>query len=182
MRSFLGATLLLLGACRPEPVGPGDTAGGSDSGTDSGTDSDSATDSGTDSDSGTDTGSELAAELEAARAAWEACGYDSYDFVLEWRLFAGPEMTGPARIAVVDGVVVEATYTADGSPVEPSFDTRTVPELLDLVGEALARPADVVTVSWDPACGFPTDAYFDYELDSDDEELGFWLTGLSPTG
>ena len=130
-------------------------------------------------DTGGDTGTGLANELAAARAAWEGCGLASYSFVLQYLCFCPEEMAGPARITVVDGVVDSATYVSTGEAVNASFTVRDVPALFDLIDEAIARPADQITVTWDATCGYPTQAYLDYELEADDEELGFSVAELA---
>lgn len=178
MAPMLPALLLL--ACvveGPSDSGPSghDTADTGGDTADTGEDTADTADSG---DTGEDTGTGLANELAVARAAWESCGLDSYSFVLQYLCFCPEEMAGPARITVVDGVVDQATYVSSGEPVGASFTVRDVPALFDLIDEGIRRPADQITVTWDEACGYPTQAYLDYELDADDEELGFSVTEL----
>ena len=142
------------------------------------TSGDTSADTGDTADTGTDTADVLAAELVDARADWDACGLESYTFVLQYQCFCPAEMTGPATITVEAGAVVSATYVGNGEPVDESFTIRDVPALFGLVGDAIGRPADQITVTWDATCGYPTAAYFDYEIDADDEELGFTVTAL----
>ncbi|GDX82380.1 hypothetical protein LBMAG42_41910 [Deltaproteobacteria bacterium] len=163
---------------------PADTGSpGHDSGTDtadtaSGSDTAETGDTADTGDTGDTAGTGLANELATARAAWEGCGYASYSFVLQYLCFCPEEMAGPARITVIDGVIDGATYVTSGEPVDASFAARDVPALFALIDEAITRPADQITVTWDESCGYPTQSYLDYELDADDEELGFSVAEL----
>ena len=175
------ATLLLFSCVVDAPSDsgtPGHDSGADTADTGQGVDTAETGDTADTADTGDTGDTGLANELATARAAWEGCGYASYSFVLQYLCFCPEEMAGPARIAVIDGVIDGATYVSTGEPVDANFAVRDVPALFELIDEAIRRPADQITVTWDETCGYPTQAYLDYELDADDEELGFSVTDL----
>jgi hypothetical protein len=148
-------SLALITGCTPKP----------DTGTDTSADTDTDTD--------TDTGNVALAEaLAAGLATWASVGPTDYHFVLQWQCFCDTQMTGPALIEVVGGVVVSSTYTFDGTPTTGDFTVAAVPDLFDLVERAL-EDADVVTASFDPTLGYPTTAWIDGYAQAVDDELGF---------
>lgn len=153
--------LLFLAACLPPS--PDDTG-------------DTSADTSADTSDTSDTGAPD--ELAANRALWEANGPAAYTYVLQWQCFCPEEYTGPARISVEGGAVVASTYVSTGEPTSV-FDARTIDGLFDFLAAAYARGADQVTVTYDEALGHPTQAYADYDLGADDEEMGFVVTELT---
>lgn len=166
--------LLTLVACTP-PVE--DTADIADTGGDTG-DTGDTDDTAETGDTG-DTGAALQAELDTRRGAWEADGLADYTYVLGWLCFCDTGTTGPATVVVSGGAVVSSTYVETGAPTTAAFDARTIDGLFDFLQESLDAEADAITVTWDPTYGFPAQAYVDYMLDADDDELGLQATDLT---
>ena len=126
--------------------------------------------------------SELGRERErlaSARARWASADVQSYELTVGRSCFCGD--VGPITVTVEDGQVVSRVYTESGQPVpaERFTDLDTVEDLFEFVEAALDEdPADV-NVRYDERHGFPTTAFFDFEVNVADEENGFVVHGVS---
>ena len=110
--------------------------------------------------------------LDAARALWNLKSGPAYSYkvnracecVLGGRLM---------MVTVVNGSVSAAEYVDSGSLVEPSLlaYVLTVPDLFDLIQDALDRKASYLAVSYDPLYGFPTRIEIDYSANVVDDEV-----------
>jgi len=116
--------------------------------------------------------------LLQARARWEALGSDSYTFELVRGCFC--VVAGRVTVSVQHGVVVGAEYLDSRSAVEPVLLTYlpTVPDLFDLIADALDRGAASLLVSYDSSYGFPTRIEVDYSATAADDELSFTASDL----
>ena len=110
--------------------------------------------------------------LAAARARWTAQSGPSYSYkvnrscecVLGGRLMA---------VTVRNGAVTSAEYLDSSSPVEAALLTYvlTVPDLFDLIQDALDRKAAYLAVTYDPMYGYPTRIEVDYSANAVDDEV-----------
>ncbi len=110
--------------------------------------------------------------LAAARARWNTQSGPTYSYkvnrscecVLGGRLMA---------VTVVKGSVTAAEYLDSGSAVELALLTYvlTVPDLFDLIQDALDRKAAYLAVSYDPIYGYPTRIEIDYSANAVDDEV-----------
>ena len=116
-------------------------------------------------------------ELERAEARWERFGPESYVYEVRRLCYCGVESIGPVRVLVGSNAVVR-TYVESGAPVpedaQPLFPT--VQGLFALLRAAFAEAAAEVDVSYDPALGYPTELWIDYDERVADEELGMTVT------
>ena len=109
--------------------------------------------------------------LEQNLARWRAQGYDSYRFEYRHRCFCPPEVTDPVMIVVRGGAKVSVTDVATGLAVPPERLDQylTVEQLFALARQALAEAASV-SVSYDPALGYPTLLEIDWRREIADDE------------
>lgn len=118
-------------------------------------------------------------QLDAARARWRAQGSESYTVEINRGCFCvlgGRRMT----VTVVNGAVVEADYLDSGGPVESALLTYipTIPDLFDLIQDALTRQPASFLAMYDPTYGYPTRIEIDYSASAADDELAITATGL----
>lgn len=118
---------------------------------------------------------EAQAELDRHRALWEANRAEDYSFVLAPICFCRQDLLDPVTIRVVDGIVESVTYVESGEAPEHDGFGRyvTIDGLFDTIQEAIDREASQVTVSYDTAIGYPTNARLDYDARMADEEYMF---------
>ena len=117
--------------------------------------------------------------LAEARARWQAQHQDSYSFELNRNCFCvlgGRRMT----VSVRAGAVVGAVYLDASGPVEPALLSYipTVPDLFDLIQDALDRHAASFLAEYDPGLGYPTRIEIDYSATTADDEIAFSLRNL----
>jgi len=119
--------------------------------------------------------------LEANRAAWEAQGIDSYEFVLRRLCFCAGG-TNPALVRVRNGERLSVTDTATGEPIDEQLVEYylTVPELFDFIADAIDRKAHRIDVTYDRTFGFPSSISIDYLENAIDEEMAFEAKNLQP--
>jgi hypothetical protein len=118
-------------------------------------------------------------QLDAARARWQAQGNDSYTVEINRGCFCvlgGRRMT----VTVKNGAVVGADYLDSGAPVETALLTYipTIPDLFDLIQDALNRkPASFLAI-YDPTYGYPTRIEIDFSASVADDELAITAIDL----
>lgn len=115
--------------------------------------------------------------LAEARARWEARGPADYAMTQSRSCFCPRDVTGPFEVAVRDGAITSVTF--DGASV-PTDRAQSVDALFDLIADAYARDAAEVRVRYDPALGYPTEIWIDYDRQMADEETGYTVSALSP--
>ena len=118
------------------------------------------------------------AELAAARERWQSS--QSGDYVFGYQKFCECNRDQPPEtvVTVADGRIVSIFHRHEdtGTEVparEGSLDLYwTIDELFDKLAAALAREA-VVRVEYEPARGYPTSLFIDYEaaLTGDETDL-----------
>ena len=118
--------------------------------------------------------------LADARARWQAQGSDSYTFELNRGCFCvlgGRQV----QVTVKAGAVTWAEYRDSGLAVEQTLLTYlpTVPDLFDLIQDALDRKAASFWVEYDPTYGYPTLIQIDYSATAADDEISYSVRGLT---
>jgi hypothetical protein len=130
---------------------------------------------------------ELREDLDDARAPWPQAGITHYSYVHDQTCGCDER---PTRIEVEAGRVVGAEFVNSSEPV-PGASLASLPTIDDLFGavdSALEQEADSIDVTYDPARGFPTEVYIDYDRPTADEEFILRVTELTelypggPTG
>ena len=120
-----------------------------------------------------------ATDLDSARQRWTQLGLTSYSYTMTQGCFCLPE--GPLLITVQGGMVVSAIDTGalGGQPVSAQrlAQLLTIDGFLDLVGRA-QRDAASVTVSFDPAQGFPVTLYIDWIAQVADDEVSYRISAV----
>jgi hypothetical protein len=121
--------------------------------------------------------------LAAARARWSQSGGDSYSYVVNRSCFCvlgGRTVT----VTVRNGVVSAAEYAETGGPVESTFLTyvATVPDLFDLIQDALAKDPAYFAATYDPVFGYPTRIEIDPSANVADDEVALSARNLTLTG
>lgn len=111
------------------------------------------------------------------RALWRAEGPSVYAYEYRAHCFCLPAAVAPVRVHVDADSVVAVTSLETGDELDRSRfgfgHPLTVEGLFDFVEESLSREPASVEVSYDEELGFPAEAFFDFEADVADEELGF---------
>ena len=118
-------------------------------------------------------------QLDAARARWRAQGGDSYTVEISRSCFC---VLGGRRVTVTvtNGAVVGADYLDSGGPVETALLTYipTIPDLFDLIQDALDKnPASFLAI-YDPTYGYPTRIEIDFSATVADDELAITARDL----
>jgi hypothetical protein len=116
-------------------------------------------------------------DLAASRQRWAAQGLSTYQFTFDKNCFC--DVRGPVRVSVKDGVVVGAMRIATGEVV----DTRNIPtvdSLFAFVERGISSRSDVLRVTYDPLCGFPTEIYSDGSYQIADDEITYTTKDLVP--
>jgi hypothetical protein len=126
------------------------------------------------------TGPHAVDQLAEARARWLSQGGDSYTYLLSRDclcVLSGSEVT----VTVENGQVVAATEAGSQLAVESAFliYLKTVPDLFDLIDDALLRDVAVFMVSYDATYGYPTRIEIDYSAATADDEISFTASNLS---
>jgi hypothetical protein len=126
------------------------------------------------------TGPDARGQLETARALWQAHGGAWYTFRLSRECFcvlAGRQI----ELSVENGSVVWAQFVDSKSPVENAWFAylQTVPDLFDLIDDAITRKAASLAVTYDPIYGYPTKISVDYSATVADDEETYTASDLS---
>ncbi len=107
------------------------------------------------------------------RDKWERAHLTSYRFEFQRFCFCTPSER--ARITVSNGQVSSVILLSTGQPPDSSsaaFYDITIDDLFDELGEALAQ-ASRVTVTYDPALGYPRTIAIDYYANAVDDEISY---------
>jgi hypothetical protein len=121
--------------------------------------------------------------LSAARARWQAKGSDSYTYTVNRSCFCvlgGRTVT----VTVSNGSVVTAEYQESGAAVDQALLTYvvTVPDLFDLIEDALAGAPAFFAATYDPVYGYPTRIEIDNSANAVDDELAISARDLIIAG
>ena len=128
---------------------------------------------------GSPTAPDQRAELEQARARWAKQGGLSYSYVLErgcFCLLAGRRI----GITVENGAVIGAEYLDSRDTVKQPLLVYmlTVPDLFDVIADALDARVASLSVSYDPIYGYPSHLAIDYSATTADDELALTASAL----
>jgi hypothetical protein len=119
-------------------------------------------------------------DLALARQRWVLGNVRSYEYV--GRRSCGecwPDAVRPIIVTVTDGVVTRRVYADTGEPVTSSVtDFTTVEALFAVVEAAYARHAALVDASYDPISGVPLSIYIDGNLQTVDDEVGYYVSAF----
>lgn len=118
--------------------------------------------------------------LAAARARWNAQSGPSYSYQVDRScecVLGGRRMT----VTVSRGAVISAEYVDSGSPVDAALlgYVLTVPDLFDMIQDALDRKAAYLAVTYDPIYGYPTRIQVDYSANAVDDEMTLNVRNLT---
>ena len=120
--------------------------------------------------------------LEVARARWVAQGSPSYTYELSRECFCVLSARW-VQLTVEEGSVVTAEYVDSKTSVEAALVRylQTIPDLFDVIEDALNRHAASFRAVYDPVFGFPTRIEIDYSATTADDELAFTARAFTPT-
>ncbi len=123
-------------------------------------------------------------ELEKNRQTWQDSGITHYRFSLNIGCFCAFRNQMPITVEVQNGDIISMT-SPDGtliSATDPSYETfsryATIERIFSELEAGLAGDADEVTVTYDPAHGFPSEIYFDYIKEAADDELSLTVSNF----
>lgn len=126
------------------------------------------------------TGPDEPDRLEDARALWARVGPRDYSF--EFTPSCVCHFGGQRIIVTVDDeAVVTARYVGSTALVDAVLlqTIPTIPELFDIIQDAIVRKAHRIEVTYDANYGYPVHAGIDYDVNAIDEEYGFTVTGFT---
>ena len=123
-------------------------------------------------------------EFDRNQEKWQNAHVSHYRYSLFVGCFCQFTEKMPLNIEVKDGEVLSITYV-DGTPIsktDPQFEFfsryGTMEHLFSELEADLAGAADEVTVSYDPAYGFPQTADIDVIKEAVDDELSLTVSGF----
>lgn len=132
---------------------------------------------------GSSTGPSPLVDLEHARSRWESRSFADYTFETRRDCFCAPELTGPARITVVnDSITSVIDITADSViPYPAAGNWYTVEDLFVVIDSAVHHPAtSSIDVAYDPDLGYPTTLEISPRPEIADAGVRYTITLLVP--
>ncbi len=110
--------------------------------------------------------------LKFNRDLWYTQNISNYRYQLGNSCFCIPDARGPVVIEVRNGQTTSITSVATGKPVNPEFfqKYKTIPQLFDVIQDAINRKAFSLNVRYSPRFGYPTQIDIDYDSQIADEE------------
>jgi hypothetical protein len=116
--------------------------------------------------------------MNEARNRWDKQGLDDYTF--HYRQLCFCPSTQPMIVTVRNDAVTEVVYADTRQPVPANLfkEYTTIDGLFGAIQDAVNRGADEINVTYDPARGYPTNAAFDYEKATIDDELTFTIDSV----
>jgi hypothetical protein len=121
----------------------------------------------------------LADDLRRAEARWLRASVQDYQVVVRNSCFCG--YTRPVRLTVRSRAVVSKVDAETGEVAPPFANARDIPELFDLIREAIARDAYSLDVTYDSEYGYPLQINIDYIGNAVDDELNVSVSEFQPT-
>jgi hypothetical protein len=121
-------------------------------------------------------------EIQQNREKWQNARIGHYRFNLFVGCFCSFTQDMPLLIEVQDGAIVSMAYQS-GKEIDASvrdlFEKYgTIDRVFAELEKDLAGEADAVTVTYDPAYGFPTDVNIDFIKNAADDELTLSLSNF----
>ena len=122
-------------------------------------------------------------ELATMRQRWEKLELRDYSYEAGYNCFCGG--TGPYILEFIDGVL-DTVYLSDGEASEVDYETMleitedlVIENLFSKIKENIDRNPYSFNVEYDHQYFFPKEAYFDFEENIADEELGYYIRDFS---
>ncbi|MBE8967067.1 hypothetical protein IQ277_12670 [Nostocales cyanobacterium LEGE 12452] len=111
--------------------------------------------------------------LRFNKRLWERANIYNYRITVSNSCFCIPDARGPVVIRVRNGQPTSITSVATGQPVNPEFFQKydTIPELFNVIQDAIKRKAYNVDVEYNAKLGYPTKINIDYDSRIADEEI-----------
>lgn len=112
-------------------------------------------------------------QLKQNYKLWNKQNISNYRYKLTRSCFCTTEARGPVVVEVRNGITTSVTSVATGQPVDPQLFKQydTVPNLFNVVKNAIARKASSLTVQYNSKLGYPSQINIDYNSQIADEEL-----------
>ncbi len=118
-------------------------------------------------------------DLRIAEQRWLRSGVQDYQIVVQHLCFCG--YVRPVRLTVRSGSIVSRVDAETGEPVPPQGShIGAIPDLFDLVREALEQDAYSLAVTYHVTYGFPTQINIDYIGNAVDDELAVKASEFQP--
>lgn len=122
---------------------------------------------------GTSTGPTQQAAFDRALARWQSQQLDSYQFELTRNCFC--VLGGQVIVITVEqGTIKTAETTESGTAIAIERELLsylpTIPDLFDMVQDALNRSVARLLVTYDPSLGYPSRIELDYVNEAIDDE------------
>jgi hypothetical protein len=94
------------------------------------------------------------------------------------------DFRGPNWVIVRSGEVESVTRRdIDRTPISDEYynmTAKTIPDLFDIIQDAIDTKADAITVTYDEKYGYPMDVYIDYDFGIADEEYSMTVDYFAP--
>lgn len=119
--------------------------------------------------------------LSRNRALWVQKGPANYQIVMSRLCECLPEATQPVTV-VVRNQVVEGRRYLTGAPVDPQYDALfvSIPELFDLIQQAIDGNAPGLAVRYHPLLGYPQSIQIDWVAGTSDDEVSYMVSDFGP--
>lgn len=125
-------------------------------------------------------------ELSRNQAKWQDADITHYRYQLGIGCFCPVGDIMPLTVEVMDGKIVSivdvngSEYPSTDPMAEFILKYATIDRLFSELGSDSIRQADSLTMSFDPAHGFPTEVVIDYIELAVDDELYISVSGFEP--
>ncbi len=122
-------------------------------------------------------------ELEAMRQRWENLDLKDYSYEAGYNCYCGG--TGPYTLEFVDGEL-DTVYLSDGESSNIDYEAMVemtenlvIETLFQRIEEHINQNPHSYNIEYNLKYFFPKEAYFDFEEDIADEELGYYIRDFS---
>lgn len=122
-------------------------------------------------------------ELATMRQRWEKLELRDYSYEAGYNCFCGG--TGPYILEFIDDEL-DTVYLSDGEASEVDYETMleitddlVIENLFSKIKENIDRNPHSFNVEYNHQYFFPKEAYFDFEENIADEELGYYIRDFS---
>lgn len=119
--------------------------------------------------------------LARNRALWARKGPENYQIVMSRACECLPDATQPVTIIVRNGVVEGRQYLS-GTAVDPQYEALfvSIPELFDLIQQAINENAPGIGVRYDAQLGYPESIQIDWVAGTADDEVSYRISDFGP--
>ena len=130
---------------------------------------------------GPDVHAQLRTQLRAHEAIWSENGAASYSVQITRRCLC--EDPYDVELEIVDGEIVSGTHVFSGDPLTEGelAEQLTLPDLFDLVEDALDRRVPSVSVSYNAENGFVQYLLIDYSEAGTSDDVEYAVEEYTPT-